>query len=341
MRLSEVPEPDRGPLIDQFDAVQAQAERRWSGQGDIRSPLSEFLTRMAARPGGREVLLATDASGVVAGAVLVRVPSEDAVDSVFLESLAMRDPADEVPVAESLLAAGEQLARERGRTNLGLLQAHRPAAGAGLKPTGGGIPIEPDALAQLLLNSGWRLDYTSKHSVLPIRSVELPEAPVASGYRLLVWPQVATPSEYLDDMAALHAGISADSPDGGLDSEPEHWTADRVADSEAADYADDDRLRVMALHEGSGRLVGYTEVSRGIDSPAVFQNATYVTADHRGHGLGLAMKTLLVAQLRELWPGAERIHSWNEGTNDPMWRINVALGVRATDVGATWQKGLG
>ena len=56
------------------------------------------------------------------------------------------------------------------------------------------------------------------------------------------------------------------------------------------------------------------------------------------HGLGLALKLANLDAVRAAWPDARRIHTWNAGENDAMWRVNEALGFETAGAEALWQK---
>ncbi|MFV0405376.1 MAG: hypothetical protein ACK5LN_00900 [Propioniciclava sp.] len=65
---------------------------------------------------------------------------------------------------------------------------------------------------------------------------------------------------------------------------------------------------------------------------------TLVRADHRGHRLGMLVKTANLAQLQRLNPFAERIHTWNAAENAPMLAINLALGFQTVAVHGGWHR---
>ena len=57
-------------------------------------------------------------------------------------------------------------------------------------------------------------------------------------------------------------------------------------------------MTTAARHDATGRLVGYTEVVVPLGAPeSSWQHDTLVMREHRGHGLGLAMK------VANLWAG--------------------------------------
>jgi hypothetical protein len=57
-----------------------------------------------------------------------------------------------------------------------------------------------------------------------------------------------------------------------------------------------------------------------------FQGDTGVRPDHRGHGLGAWMKAVNHLRLADERPDVEWVQTWNADSNEPMLRINRALG---------------
>ncbi len=153
------------------------------------------------------------------------------------------------------------------------------------------------------------------------------DAGVAAGYELLGWDD-ATPEPVVEVMAALRAGISVDAPAEDATLEPEVWDADRVRTADARTLASGRATATTAArHVASGQIVAYTMLAANWEHPSVgFQWDTYVTAAHRGHGLGLAVKRANTRRFRALSPGTRTVHTWNAGVNGPMIAINEALG---------------
>jgi GNAT superfamily N-acetyltransferase len=147
----------------------------------------------------------------------------------------------------------------------------------------------------------------------------------ADGYSLVSWTS-PTPEEYLDQVAAINAAI-ADAPHDQSWQAP-RWDAARVRDSDRR--IELQRLRaytVAARHEASGELAGFTEVEVSAEQPGwAFQGLTAVMRAHRGHRLGMLVKTAMHELLAEAEPQLKRIVTGNAETNDHMIAINDALG---------------
>src|SRR5690606_5741557 len=125
----------------------------------------------------------------------------------------------------------------------------------------------------------------------------------------------------------------------GLAYEEEAWDADRILDKdERAEEAGEPRLTTVARHRGSGQLVAYTELTLPESKPAVaWQGDTLVHGEHRGHRLGLLVKTANLAAVLERRPSTERIHTWNADENQWMLAINVALGFAPASAEGAWR----
>jgi GNAT superfamily N-acetyltransferase len=150
-----------------------------------------------------------------------------------------------------------------------------------------------------------------------------------------------TPTEMLPDIAAMVGAIN-DAPTDDLDIEDMIFTPDRVEAFESAQLAHHRRLyRVVARERATGELAGHTYV--GVDGQRPWhavQFDTSVVRGHRGHRLGLLLKTEMLRWLRDVEPNLERLDTWNAASNAYMIGVNETLGyqVVAEDVG--WQRHL-
>jgi GNAT superfamily N-acetyltransferase len=148
----------------------------------------------------------------------------------------------------------------------------------------------------------------------------------ATGYSLASWTG-RTPEEYLAKYAEVENAM-ADAPhDEG--EEPQVWDAARVREQ-----IDDRRERtgakiytVAALHDASGEMAAVTAVEADPDNRQWgHQLLTAVVRKHRGHRLGMLVKTAMLQWLAEAEPQLERIVTGNASVNQPMIAINEDLG---------------
>ena len=167
-------------------------------------------------------------------------------------------------------------------------------------------------------------------------------ARAAAGYSLVRWDG-RTPEEYLARYAEVENAM-ADAPhDAG--EENEVWDADRVREQ-----IDDIRERrgrhvytLAALHDASGEMAAVTAVEADPDNPGWgHQQLTAVTRKHRGHRLGLLVKTAMLDWLATAEPQLERIVTGNAAVNQHMIAINEAARLRAARAaGAVLRAGRG
>ncbi|HEY9412142.1 MAG TPA: GNAT family N-acetyltransferase [Jiangellaceae bacterium] len=138
-----------------------------------------------------------------------------------------------------------------------------------------------------------------------------------------------TPAELLGAVAEMTGAIN-DAPTDELDVEDEVFPAERVDAYETATLARGKRLyRVVARHRESGELAGHTVAVVEIERPEIgFQNDTSVVREHRGHRLGLLLKTDMLRWLREAEPRLASLDTWNAESNDHMIGVNERLGYR-------------
>ena len=152
------------------------------------------------------------------------------------------------------------------------------------------------------------------------------QADVPAGYRTRRWTGSA-PEDLLDSVALARSAIH-DSPIGESDYVRPHWTPARVRETEAElrERAVEQRV-VAAVHEATGQVVGLTELRWKPDRPTwALQHDTVVVAAHRGHGLGLCVKSSMARWLMEDRPQVERFHTGTSADNSHMIRINHQLG---------------
>jgi GNAT superfamily N-acetyltransferase len=157
----------------------------------------------------------------------------------------------------------------------------------------------------------------------------LDPSPVAAGYRMEQWVD-RTPDELVDDVAYLNGRMSTDAPLGDMTMEPEVWDADRVREKEALGRATN-RLHLLtaAVHEATGDVAGLTAISVSRSRPVVgYQWETIVDPAHRGHRLGLALKTWNHHQLADRSPGTRYVNTWNADSNSFMVSVNELCGFR-------------
>ena len=87
--------------------------------------------------------------------------------------------------------------------------------------------------------------------------------------------------------------------------------------------------RVLARHVPSGDLAGMSVLCVDEFAPSVaFQEDTSVVTAHRGHRLGLLLKTDMLRWIADLRPEVSATLTWNAIDNHHMIAVNERLGCR-------------
>jgi len=222
-----------------------------------------------------------------------------------------------------------------------------PAVGDRLPaPTGfGSVPLD-DPGTRFLLRHGFALEQVERISRLPLPvevGAALAEASAAAGSDYLVhhWSG-ATPERWLEGLAAARSRMATDAPWAGLEPDSGHWDAERVRESEAREAGDGlTRLTVAVEHVPSGELVAYNELAVPPETRRSVQQAdTLVLADHRGHRLGMLVKTANLERLQREHLGYTSVMTYNAEENRHMLSVNEALGFVAIGYEGAWRRDL-
>lgn len=130
-----------------------------------------------------------------------------------------------------------------------------------------------------------------------------------------------------DALVLLHRAIN-DAPTTDPGDEPDAWDTQRLVDYESAMTGRRNTLhRVLARHRVSGAWAGQSLLCVDELSPTyAFQEDTVVVPEHRGHRLGLLMKTEMLRWLQGARPEVAHIDTWNSVANQQMTAVNERLG---------------
>ena len=102
-----------------------------------------------------------------------------------------------------------------------------------------------------------------------------------------------------------------------------------------------ERRLVLAIHEATGDVAGYTELVYDPKVPhLIWQQGTAVIPSHRGHGLGKWLKAANLERAVRDWPKATLVRTGNADVNAPMLAINDRLGFKPTWADAIWEIGI-
>jgi RimJ/RimL family protein N-acetyltransferase len=190
--------------------------------------------------------------------------------------------------------------------------------------------------AKLELDEVRRVQYMEKLAPALVGSLRQEAERAAAGYSLVNW--TGPVPEQLAGPVANVMNAYADAPRGeGV--EPEDWDAERVRERE--DYwIRAGVLRgygVAALHDATGEMVASTAIAVDPESPEWgYQELTAVTRPHRGHRLGLLVKTAMLELLAEAEPQLKYVATGNAAANEHMIAVNERLGYEVVEPGWQW-----
>jgi GNAT superfamily N-acetyltransferase len=147
-----------------------------------------------------------------------------------------------------------------------------------------------------------------------------------------------TPPDMVDDLVDVWAAIN-DAPLDELRTEPDEFSVARLQAFDTAMSARRQEVyRFLARSREDGAWAGHTVVCLDRHRPGVaFQEDTTVVSSHRGHRLGIRLKTAMLQWLRDAEPELTTIDTWNAVSNTHMIAVNEAIGCQVVNHGIVWQ----
>jgi GNAT superfamily N-acetyltransferase len=168
-----------------------------------------------------------------------------------------------------------------------------------------------------------RLDITAIPPGL-IASLRQSAERAAVGYTLTSFTGTV-PDEHLAGVAYVLEAMN----DAPSDHEGKRWDAGRVREeiNVEVERRGNRCYTVVAIHDETGQMAGLSEVEVDPESPEWgFQEDTAVARPHRGHRLGLLLKTAMLEWLAAQEPALKTIETGNAASNQYMIAINEQLG---------------
>jgi GNAT superfamily N-acetyltransferase len=255
-----------------------------------------------------------ETTGAIHGWYYLILPERENRDRAYLQLL-VHPSSRRRGIGTALLGHAAERAARGGRSVLGS-GAFQDSAGAAFAVHAGATPGLVEARRVLVLGQipAGRIAFLRERA-----------APAANGYSLVFWDG-RIPDEYLGRYAEVENAM-ADAPHDAGD-EPSVWDAARV--QQLLDRREQQGRQIYtlaALHAASGELAAVTAVEADQDNPAWgYQLVTAVTRKHRGHRLGLLLKTAMLDWLAVAEPALRRIVTGNAAVNQYMIAINEELG---------------
>lgn len=264
------------------DAFLADHHRLAAGAMAVDRPTEPPLTRQgadewlqaASSPARRFMLWAVSDSAGLVGAARLALPGHENSHNAEIEIRV--DPA-----------------RWREGAGTALLRAVLDAAGAAGRRTMSAWLTADTPGAALAQRLGAQVTCTMLIQQLTMATADRVrwQRPTPAGYRSTRWISPA-PDELIDSFAEAKTAIHG-APFGGVSYRVPTWSVERIRAAEAELAARNIRQRVVAaMHEATGEIVGLTELQVRPDRPGIgVQQDTSVRATHRGHALGMYVKS--------------------------------------------------
>ncbi|MGQ1839365.1 GNAT family N-acetyltransferase [Kocuria turfanensis] len=345
--------------------VRRSRQHVW-GISDLTGDAQE-LYRDLLDPFERVVVLLAWAGDRLAGRAEVRMPLVAATGTAHI-TVDVDPEVTSQGTGSELLSAAEQLAVGESRRHLRIQTEHPgpeeiqgDGSVTGVFPVitpgmvewvdaadgSGRLPVS-NRQTRFALHAGYRLESVSDFGVLEVplpparvQSLlrEVAASPAPEAYRIHVWAGPA-PEERLDELAALHSRMAADSFLAPVAADPEPWDAERVRRTEQLRAeAGNVSLVAVAEHGTTGHLVGMTEIVLAGEDPVIgMQDETVVLREHRRRWLATRLKLANLQQLERLAPTVRTVYSWSHSGDDRMSRVNSRLGFRVAGRSGVWSR---
>jgi len=349
-RADAGPVPAPTPLVRRYAEVRNLSILESTGRDDDALPAESLLPMLYSNPDRARRQWYVEHDGELIGCLSLDILQDDGGQTGMF-GLALLRAHWGRGIATEMYAHLEQTAREAGVRKLQHWAEHHDD-GAGLpmldSPTGSGA-VPADRPARCLQRHGFRLEQVERGSALiwsddtvaHLIALRDEAAVHAAGYRTVQWVG-ATPARYLDGYAWMKSRMSTDVPDGELGTPEETWDAARVQRQDARMAERGWTMMVTAAQQvDTGELCAFNELAIGGDRmAATHQYDTLVLSEHRGHRLGMLVKTVGLLAWRERYPHSPKVGTYNAEENRPMLSINEAIGFTPVAYEGAWRKDL-
>lgn len=225
-------------------------------------------------------------------------------------------------VYQRLLAEGARLTRLLGRHVLQLWETHPAAAEA--------------PFSRELRRAGYQAGLSETQGVIELAG--LPRAVLPPELSVVAMADRNPAESLLPGLLELLHLASVDVPHGQLQSEPQEWTRQRLAESESRRADTGLEVLLVMLLDATGPIA-LCELHRhpASEPGTAEQGVTIVHPRARGRGLGHQVKYQALKAVSDRWPGVERVFTSNALSNTGMLAVNHALGMREISRATAWQ----
>ena len=269
-----------------------------------------------------EVWVAVDDAGAVTGYYRMHLPDLENLDEASRGPI-VHPAVRRCGIGRELLRHEGERAAANGRTRF-IASTTVGAAGDAFAQAVG---------ARLDLEEVRRIQYLREIPAGKVDSLRASAEKAAAGYSLVSWTG-DTPDEYCGPLADVFNAFN-DAPHG-QNEEPEFWDAKRIRER-TGNVVRAGLLRaysIGALSDVTGEMAAFSGVLVDPEAPQWgFQQLTAVIRTHRGHRLGLLVKTAMLELLASAEPQIEWIATGNAATNQYMIAVNEQLGYKVVEPG--------
>jgi len=301
LELSARADAGSTPAVQAYAAVRNELLIETTGRDDDFLTSTEVQSTLASTPDRDRRHWAVEIDGDTVGRCALDILQDDGGETAFV-TVALLRRAWGRGIGPAAYARLESIARDAGVRKLLNWTEHHDAETPLPRldsPTGSGsAPL--DHGARFLQRTGFRLEQIARGSALVwseatadrLRTLRDDASTHAADYRVVQW-EMPTPDEHVAGYAWMKSRMSTDAPDGDLGMPEEIWDADRVRREEHRLTQRGWSLLVTAAqHTATGELCAFNELAIGEDPAAgTHQFDTLVLSEHRGHRLGMLVKT--------------------------------------------------
>ncbi|HEY1176124.1 MAG TPA: GNAT family N-acetyltransferase [Phytomonospora sp.] len=325
VELVEITTDSPADLIDAWVAVRTAAH----AVDEVNTPLPWRDSDMGGLahpiPGGRVHVFLIRRDGEAVGHARMGLPQQSNTTITWL-SVGVVPALRRQGIGRAVLDLLTAKAKSEGRTRAMSYAAGRVPGG----------PERDESGIAFLTATGFRKVGEEVRRDLDLSTVDIGEetrlyeaalAKAGDDYEVLRFTEPA-PAEFLADLAVLNARLSEDTAGYTEGMEPSSFDTDKILAYEAASAA---RLirrhHVVVRHRPSGRLVAWSFLAVvAEDARHADHEITVVIPEHRGHRLGMLVKTGLHRYVRDVEPALRWIDTVNAAENTHMIAINAELG---------------
>ncbi|WP_298040649.1 GNAT family N-acetyltransferase [uncultured Microbacterium sp.] len=337
------------PLLRAYAEVRNRTIKETSGREDDALSPEELLPVLYDSIASKKRQWCIEEDGETIGCVATAMLQDGDADTA-LGVISILKARTGRGIGTAALTALEGALRVEGiRHLMGWVEHHGDGSDMLHSPTGFGA-VPRDGAARFLDRRGFRLEQVVRTSawspdaasLAHLRRARETAQAHASDYRVVQW-MLPTPDEFVEGYAWMKSRMSTDVPDAELGTPVEVWDTTRVRELEAHHAAKGFAVQVTAAqHVATGELCAFNELAIRASDPAdtSHQHDTLVLAGHRGHRLGMLVKTAGLLGWHARYPRSPKVLTYNAEENRPMLDINETLGFAPIAYEGAWKKEL-